>query len=402
MASETGRELMNPAYDRIANIGEFIKQMGRSIALSKMFGCETEAQGEVMALECISRRMPPMMIAERYHLIKGKLSLKAEAMLADFRSRVGGDYRIIERSSERAAIELTLRGERLLGELLWSEVQQEPFVYSGKEDEIVDALAAGKREKLRLKPKYATPRSRMQMLWARVVSDTVRAMAPEVTAGRYTPEEVGDFGDGDGDGDGDGIDHAVPHDRNGSSVIESEVVLPATAAASPAGPTTPTTSRTPHYATPEQVNEIVDLLLKVGATHEQQEAIKSKRGVKAWPSLTDEQACELIDALTAKLDRSKLDDAATRARDDSPCSQAQIDRAKALIAEIAENGDSKIASTVASKIKAAGLQRLSDLTQSECEGLIHALGAKNLDVFFATPPAGHAARKAAAEQAAGN
>lgn len=196
-----GNELIltNPAYDRIGDLMGFVKEMGRAIALSKMFGCDSEAQGQVMALECVSRRMPPMTVAERYHLIHGKLSLKAEAMLADFRAKMGGDYRIIERSDKRAAIELTLGGQQLTGEFSWEDAQREPFIYKfgkdQKEDDIVQLINSGQASKLKIKSSYATPRSRMQMLWARVVSDTVRAMAPEVTAGSYTPEEIEDFCD---------------------------------------------------------------------------------------------------------------------------------------------------------------------------------------------------------------
>ena len=44
-----------------------------------------------------------------------------------------------------------------------------------------------------LKAKYSTPRARMQMLWARCVSDGVRVVAPECVQGIYTPEETADF-----------------------------------------------------------------------------------------------------------------------------------------------------------------------------------------------------------------
>ena len=44
-----------------------------------------------------------------------------------------------------------------------------------------------------LKAKYSTPRARMQMLWARCVSDGVRVVAPECVQGIYTPEETSDF-----------------------------------------------------------------------------------------------------------------------------------------------------------------------------------------------------------------
>ena len=128
-------------------------------------------------MTCYSERKSPTEIARRYHIIDGRLSMKAGAMLADFRVR-GGRHRIIERSPERAAIELTIDGQSQQFSFTWEEAKKEPFVY-GKNDTV--------------KTNYATPRIRMQMLWARVVSDSIEAMAPEIAYGVYTPEELSDF-----------------------------------------------------------------------------------------------------------------------------------------------------------------------------------------------------------------
>jgi hypothetical protein len=49
---------------------------------------------------------------------------------------------------------------------------------------------------VRIKDNYATPRARMQMLWARTVSDGVRSICPGATRRRYTPTEIADFTDG--------------------------------------------------------------------------------------------------------------------------------------------------------------------------------------------------------------
>ena len=40
--------------------------------------------------------------------------------------------------------------------------------------------------------RYPTPWQRKKMLWARVISDGVHTMAPEVATGIYTPEELDD------------------------------------------------------------------------------------------------------------------------------------------------------------------------------------------------------------------
>lgn len=179
-------------YDQINDPAAFIDKLGDAIFKSGMFGCESAPQGRVLALECAARKAPPLMLAERYHLIKGKLSMKADAMLGDFLSRAGGSHRIVERTGDRAAIELAREGQTQVFELTWQQAIQEPFVYVGLESAVCEKLAAGGKG-LKLKAKYSTPRGRMQMLWARVVSDGVRAMAPEIVAGCYTPEEISDF-----------------------------------------------------------------------------------------------------------------------------------------------------------------------------------------------------------------
>lgn len=165
-------------YDRI-DPDKFIPAVGQAIAQSGIFGPTSPATGIVIALECAAQRCSPFDLARRYHVIESKLSMRADAMLAKFRQR-GGRHRIIRRDSECAAVELSLDGETVVFALTFEEAKDEPFVWSKVKE---------------LKKNYATPLSRMQMLWARVVSDGVRTMAPEVVAGSYTPEEVVDFTD---------------------------------------------------------------------------------------------------------------------------------------------------------------------------------------------------------------
>lgn len=177
-------------YDQATDPAAFIREIGEAIHRSGIFGTETPSQGHVLALECAARRIPPLSLAERYHMIKGKLSMKADAMLGEFH-QIGGRHRIVRRTPEWASIELTLAGQTEKFSCSWKDAQEEPFVYMGKEADVIAKMEAGKPPAI--KPKYATPRSRMQMLWARVVSDGVRAMAPGILSGHYTPEEITDY-----------------------------------------------------------------------------------------------------------------------------------------------------------------------------------------------------------------
>lgn len=109
-----------------------------------------------------------------YQITFGQITMRSEAMLAGFR-KMGGDHKIIEMSPERAAISLNRPGgdNWLDFQLNHLEVKQEVFYDKN--------------------PKYKTPFSRQQMLWARVVSMAIRALAPEVNSGLYTPEESQDI-----------------------------------------------------------------------------------------------------------------------------------------------------------------------------------------------------------------
>ena len=164
-------------YDKIENPIEAIEKMGSFFAKSGMFGCDRLEQGQVLAAACMAERKSPLEITRKYHLLDGRLSMKSEAMLAEFRGR-GGKQEIVTRTPDCAAIRLTIDGQSQVFSLTWDEAKEEPFPY-GKEN--------------KLKKNWATPRARMQTMWARVVSDGVRAMAPEIVTGTYTPEEIEDF-----------------------------------------------------------------------------------------------------------------------------------------------------------------------------------------------------------------
>ena len=161
-----------------------IYQIGKAFASSGMFGCKNAEQGVMLAMTCHMEGITPMEHHRRYHMIDGTPSMRADAMLAEFRMK-GGKHRIIERTQQAAEVELERDGEKQRFRLTWAEAQVEPFVWKKTE----------RGKKPLLKTNYATPRARAQMLWARVVSDGVRAFCPEVNAGVYTPEEVGDFSD---------------------------------------------------------------------------------------------------------------------------------------------------------------------------------------------------------------
>lgn len=177
-------------YSQISDPLGFVQKMGISIAQSGMFGCENEKQGEVLAMACLARRLDPMSIPQEYHLMHGRLVLRADAMLGRL-SRAGGSYLIINHTPDCAEIEVEYKGRKYREKLTWVDAQLEPFVYDGKPKDIMPLLMTEEgRKKLKVSTNYATPRRRMQHLWARVCSDAVRVIAPDLVTGNYTPEET--------------------------------------------------------------------------------------------------------------------------------------------------------------------------------------------------------------------
>jgi hypothetical protein len=156
------------------NAGQLIDAMGTWIAKSGLLGCQNVDQGKVIAMTCICKGVDPLTLAQTYHIVQGQLTMRTDAMLAEFH-RLGGRHKILERTSDCASVQLSYQGIENTFSLTWEEAKAEPFT-KGKGGAI--------------KTNYATPRIRKQMLWARCVSDAVRAVCPEVCAGVYAPEEL--------------------------------------------------------------------------------------------------------------------------------------------------------------------------------------------------------------------
>lgn len=177
----------------INNVQE-LQFLGTVLSQSQLFGANNPAEGLAIVAMCHQKRISWMDFMQNFHMIKGRVSKKTDAILADFH-RMGGSHEIIERSDTKAEAKFIIGKNKYASKITWEDCQNEPFIYEGKESDVVAQIEAGNKDKLRMKPKYRTPRARMQMLWARCVSDGVRAVAPECVQGIYTPEEVEDFAD---------------------------------------------------------------------------------------------------------------------------------------------------------------------------------------------------------------
>lgn len=150
----------------------FERQMvlAKAFADSKLFGITDASQALTLMALCEGQGLHPSTALADYHLIQGRPSLKADAMLARFQ-RSGGTVEFGAYTDERV-------------EATFKHPQGGTLVVDW---DMKRAAAAGLASNANYK-KY--PR---QMLRSRVISEGVRSLFPGVLGGLYTPEEVQDF-----------------------------------------------------------------------------------------------------------------------------------------------------------------------------------------------------------------
>lgn len=166
-------------YSKINDPIHAMQVMGEMIAGSGMFGCTKTEQGMVLAMQCLAEGKPPLELAKTYHIIEGKLTMRADAMLGRYLTS-GGKVKWTERSDKRVAATWICDG---------NEVEIAVTI----EEMTKNGVAVGNNGKL----KTNWQRFPRQMLTARNVSEAVRLLMPQIVSGIYTPEEVADFSGND-------------------------------------------------------------------------------------------------------------------------------------------------------------------------------------------------------------
>lgn len=329
---------------------EFVETIGDSIYKSGMCGATNEHQGRMLALMCLRRNCDPGDLAATYHLIAGKLSMRADAMLADFR-KSGGEHYVLQRDAEGAVIRVDKNGETNTFGLTWEEAKQEPFPW-GRRDK-----KTGERE---IKTNWETPRARMQMLWARVVSDAIRTVAPEIVAGTYTPEEL-ELPD---------VADAVEEPAG----EETETDSPA-ATSFPAESIEVSQGDDDEYCNANDSRRISQLFLLLKVNAETRQKILDKRNVNSVRSMTRDQALQLIESLEAKAEQkgitvppldefSKVPPDAPAVQTDGPILQATIDGCKDFLRLLKTETDVDDPRATLRRLMLPK-ERLADLTERE-------------------------------------
>lgn len=375
-------------YAKIDDPIEAAKQVGLWLARSQMMGPITAEQGQIVAFDAMARGLPIGEYPQNYNIVCGRLCMKPEAMLAGF-NELGGKHQIVQRSADACEITFNINGTLETFALTWEEAKKESWPY--------------KKDGKSIKETWAGPVGRADMLWARNVSRAVRKLAPSVTAGRYTPEEIQDLPEyADAlNGNGNGHREAKVYDADELLAKKQTPSLPASPPTSPAPAksvvksaevsTNQPTASTDGFATAQQTDRIRELFTTLAVPTESQEKILAKRGVNALRSLTSDQAAELITALEAKLpppppaatepEQSKQPPTVTVQQVDSPCTQTQIDGIKQMVKEIAEN-DGDFAKKYLARLADFGKQKTADLSIREADVVLRQLAMDNQEAFF--------------------
>jgi hypothetical protein len=147
-----------------------VERMALAVAKSGLFGVKTPDQAMALMLIAQAEGLHPAIAATHYHVINGRPTLKADAMMARFQT-AGGSVRWGEYTDKRVVGTFSHpQGGSV--EIEWT---------------LDMAITAG----LTKNPTWKSyPR---QMLRARCISEGIRTVYPGVTVGTYTPEEAEDM-----------------------------------------------------------------------------------------------------------------------------------------------------------------------------------------------------------------
>lgn len=147
-----------------------VQTMAIAVAKSGLFGMKTPEQALALMLVAQSEGLHPARAALEYHIIQGRPSLKADAMLSRFQN-AGGKVSWLSYTDE--------------------DVTGEFSHPSGGAIKIQWTIKMAEKAGLTKNPTWRQyPRA---MLRARCISEGIRTVYPGVSVGIYTPEEVQDF-----------------------------------------------------------------------------------------------------------------------------------------------------------------------------------------------------------------
>lgn len=148
-------------YDKLQSFGD-MQKFGESLAKSGMFGVDNAAAGLVILATCSIERISPLEFIRTYDIIGGKPRKKAMAAFAEFR-RKGG--RVKWGSTGDDGLTATAQ-----------------FFFEGSEVTVSYSIEQARKAGL-LKPNGGWDKNPSNMLRARVISNGLGMLCPEIFAG---------------------------------------------------------------------------------------------------------------------------------------------------------------------------------------------------------------------------
>lgn len=148
-----------------------MEKMAVAFSKSRLFGMESPEQALSLMLIAQAEGVHPATAIKEYHIIKGRPALKADAMLGRFQ-RAGGQCKFASYTDQKVSAYFSHPVN-----------YPEPLLIEWTLDMAKAAGLTGK-DVWRQYPRA--------MLRSRVISEGIRAVAPDTVCGIYTPEEIDD------------------------------------------------------------------------------------------------------------------------------------------------------------------------------------------------------------------
>ena len=181
--------------------------LAAAIAASGLFGMKTPEQALVLMALCESEGLHPIRAAQDYHIINGRPSMRAEAMMSRFQA-AGGVIRWLENTDARCSAVFSHPSSPDPVTIDWD-------LERAKKAELLKPQAFGPNAgKTSMWEKY--PRA---MLRARVISEGIRTVYPGVLSGMYTPEEVRDIAPDIAPIEGEIVAEVPPYDFDAATAV---------------------------------------------------------------------------------------------------------------------------------------------------------------------------------------
>lgn len=192
-------------YSKVQDPIVFVEKMAE--AYGAMVGSQSKQASMAVAMQCLCEGITPMEFQAKYHLIMGKPSKKAIAMLDDFANIHGGTYEIktttplectiiFKNKEGREYTETFTRRDMLLSRWPW---EKSPG-WKSCVAEVRDRLAKGQPEdgvwalmSTKFKDNWGTELDWTTMLMNRRISTSLTYVCPAAKGGYYTPEEIQDI-----------------------------------------------------------------------------------------------------------------------------------------------------------------------------------------------------------------